>query len=187
MTKRLGRSSWCRGRGAAIGKAAHRLLRRVVGEEGASIVEMAIASSLVFAMMFGVIQMSLALYTYHFVSDAAREGSRWAMVRGGSCISNVSKAYCSPTSADANGADNSDIQAYVQSLGYPYASNLTTSTKWLSGTPSAPVTCGTTPSGCNTAGNQVQVTVSYSFPIAIPFWTATTINLQSASTMVIAQ
>lgn len=171
----------------SIAEFAHRLRRRVRREEGASLVEMAIASSLLFAMMFGVIQMSLALYAYHFVSDAAREASRWAMVRGGSCISNVSQAYCSPTSSGSFGADNNDIQAYVQSLGYPFASNLTTSTKWLSGTPSAQVTCGTTPSGCNTAGNQVQVTVTYSFPIAIPFWTATTINLQSASTMVIAQ
>ena len=187
MTTRYGHLIRRRGFGAVPREAVRRLRRRVLREEGASLVEMAIASSLLFAMMFGVIQMALALYAYHFVSDAAREGSRWAMVRGGSCISNVSKAYCSPTSTDQYGADNSDVQAYVQGLGYPYASSLTTSTKWLSGTPSAQVTCGTTPSGCNTAGNQVQVTVSYSFPIAIPFWTATTINLQSASTMVIAQ
>lgn len=171
----------------SVAKFAHRIRRRVLREDGASLVEMAIASSLLFAMMFGVIQMSMALYTYHFVSDAAREGSRWAMVRGGNCISNVNKAYCSPTSADSYGADNADIQAYVQSLGYPFANNLSVSTKWYSGTPSAQASCGTTPSGCNGAGNSVQVTVSYNFPINIVFWKATNINLASVSSMVIAQ
>lgn len=176
-----------KGLGAPISQSLRGLRRCALREEGASLVEMAIASSLLFAMMFGVIQMSMALYTYHFVSDAAREGSRWAMVRGGSCIANVSQAYCSPTSSDTYGADNADIQAYVQSLGYPFASNMNVSTKWFSGSPSAESSCGTTPSGCNGAGNAVQVTVSYSFPIAIPFWKATTINMQSVSTMVIAQ
>ena len=171
----------------SIAKFARRLRRRALREEGVSIVEMAIASSVLFAMMFGVIQMSMAFYNYHFVSDAAREASRWAMVRGGNCITNVNQAYCSPTSTDTAGADNADIQAYVQSLGYPFASNLSVATKWYSGTPSAQTLCGTTPSGCNGAGNQVQVTVSYSFPIGIPFWRVTSINLQSVSTMVVVQ
>lgn len=170
-----------------MAEAVRRRYRQIPGDEGASLVEMAIACSVLFAMMFGVIQMSLALYTYHFVSDAAREASRWAMVRGGNCISNVSQGYCSPTSNDAYGADNADIQAYVKSLGYPFASNLTASTKWLSGTPSSQSVCGTSPSGCNGAGNQVQVTISCNLPVAIPFWKATNINMQSTSTMVIAQ
>lgn len=170
------------------------LMRRarkgVLGQEGASLVEMAISCTVLFAMLFGVIEMSMALYTYHFVSDAAREASRWAMVRGGNCITNVSTGYCSPTSTDAYGADNADIQAYVRSIGYPFASTLTTSTTWLSssgGTPATWSNCGTTPKNCNSAGNQVQVTVSYSFPIGIPFWTNTTIPISSRSSMVIAQ
>ena len=175
------------GRSRSVFGPAARLCRGLFRDHGASLVEMAISCSVLFSMMFGVVEMSMALYTYHFASDAAREASRWAMVRGVNCITNVSKAYCSPTSSDSNGADNADIQAYVKSLGYPFASNLTTSTTWLSGTPSAQTTCGTSPSGCNSAGNLVQVTIKYNFPIAIPFWSNTTIPISSRSSMVIAQ
>ena len=163
---------------------ANRARRGILREEGASVVEMAIACSLLFAMMFGVIEMSMALYTYHFASGAAREASRWAMVRGGNCTTNVSKSYCSPTSNNTDGADNADIQAYVRSLGYPFASNLTTATTWLSGSPGSWTACG---SKCNTPPNAVQVRVSYNVPIAIPFWTATTIPISSTSSVVIAQ
>jgi len=33
-------------------------------------------------MIFGIVEVSIGLYTYHYLSDAARDGSRWAMVRG---------------------------------------------------------------------------------------------------------
>jgi uncharacterized membrane protein len=44
--------------------------------------------------------------------------------------------------------------------------------------------CGTR---CNAPGNQVQVRVSYAFPLTIPFWRAVTLNLSSKSSMVISQ
>ena len=61
------------------------------GEEGASIVETAFASTIFFAMLMGTFQMLLASYTFHFVSDAAREATRYAMVRGStSCTASTS-------------------------------------------------------------------------------------------------
>jgi len=164
-------------------------LRAVDEEDGATLVEVAVSFSVLVAVLIGVMQMSLALYAYHFVSDAAREASRWAMVRGKSCAANVSTANCSPTSGLSTGADNADIQTYVNGLGYPYSGSLTTSTTWLTASSSTPRTwsaCGTA-STCKASGNLVQVSVSYSFPIAIPFWTSTTILLSSTSSMVIAQ
>ncbi|MDR3739535.1 MAG: pilus assembly protein [Terracidiphilus sp.] len=161
----------------------------VANEEGSTLVEVAVSFSLFAAVLLGIMQMSLALYAYHFVSDAAREASRWAMVRGSSCSANVSTANCSPTSGLSTGADNTDIQTYVNNLGYPYAGNLTTSTTWCTPSSSTPTTwtsCGTT-SAYKGAGSQVQVTVSYSFPIAVPFWKSTTIPVSSTSSMVIAQ
>lgn len=165
------------------------VLRRGSREYGLTIVEMAISLGIFSAVLLGVMQMSLLLYSYHFVSDAAREASRWAMVRGNNCSTNVSTAYCSPTDAQATGADNGDIQAYVNGLGFPFASSLTTSTTWLTASGSTPITwssCGTG-AACKSPGNQVQVTVSYGFRIALPFWTSTTVPVSSTSSMVIAQ
>jgi len=146
-------------------------------DEGANVVEMAVASSILFAMLFGIIELSLALYTYNYVSDAAREGTRYAIVRGSSCNALTN---CSATAAQ--------IQTYVQNLGYPgvRAANTTASTTWFSPSASTPVTwtsCGTP---CNAPGNAVQVTVTYSFGLSIPFVPKQTLSLHSTSRMVIA-
>jgi Flp pilus assembly protein TadG len=71
--------------------------RRFAREEhGDSLVEFSIAISVLLMVVFGVIDCSRALYTYHFVSYAAAEGARYAMVRGGdwpsSCASATSYA-----------------------------------------------------------------------------------------------
>ncbi|HVZ85165.1 MAG TPA: TadE/TadG family type IV pilus assembly protein [Terracidiphilus sp.] len=157
-------------------------------DEGATLVEMAISFSVFATLLIAMLQMSLAFYAYHFVSDAAREATRFAMVRGAKCTGNVSSAYCSPASGNTNGADNADIQAYVNALGYPFASQLSTNTTWLSlnsGSSATWSSCGSTK--CNAAGNMVQVTVSYDFPIGIPGWSVTSIPVSSTSSVVIAQ
>ena len=58
-------------------------------ESGNSVVEMAVSSVLFFAVLFGVFQVSLASYTYHPVSEVAREAARWAIVRGSNCHENT--------------------------------------------------------------------------------------------------
>lgn len=55
----------------------NKLLRR-----GASVVEMAIVAPLVFAMTIGVIMGGLGVFRYNQVASLAREGARWASVRG---------------------------------------------------------------------------------------------------------
>jgi TadE-like protein len=184
--------SWMReGRRLLKKEASHcsdwRQRTTVLQEEGAAAIEMAIACSILFALLLGVAQMSLLFYAYHFVSDAAREATRFALVRGANCISNVSQAYCSPTDTNSAGADNGDIQAYVRRLGYPYANGLTTTTTWYSISGTTFSSCGTTPSGCNAPGSMVQVTASYGFPLAIPFWKKTSISISSTSAQVIQQ
>ena len=59
------------------------LQRRSRCEEGATLVEMALVCAfIVIPMLFGIIEVSLALYSYNFVTDAAREATRYAVVRG---------------------------------------------------------------------------------------------------------
>jgi len=171
---------------AGSAKTRSRECRGLRAEEGSSLVEMAIASSVFFVMFIGLFELCLAFYSYHFVSDAAREATRYAMVRGATCSTNTpSQTNCNVTSAQ--------VQSYIRSLGYPglVSNDLTSTTTWCAATSSgSPAT--TTWSACaagtaETPGNEVKVVVNYAFPLHIPFWKNGTINVSSTSFMVIAQ
>ena len=165
-----------------------RVRRLFVEEEGVTIVEMAISVSALLAMVIGCFQLGLGIYTFQLVADAAREGSRFAMVRGSTCSANVTQAYCSPSAGNASGATNADVQGYINTLHYPGNSNLVASTSWLTASGSTPTTwsnCATAP--CNIPGNVVKVTVTYAYPLNIPFVPNRTINFSSTSAEVISQ
>ncbi len=139
-------------------------------------VEMALASVILLTMLFGLMEICTAVYTYHFISEAAREGTRFAIVRGYSCTGFT----------PACPASQSDVQNYVENLGYPGINpqNMTVSTAW-SAYP-AGGTCAPSAS-CNNPGNQVEVTVNYQYPLSIPFIPSSTLNMSSTSEMVISQ
>jgi Flp pilus assembly protein TadG len=144
-------------------------------ERGSSSVEFALTAALLFSVVFGVIAISLALYSYNVVAEAAREATRYAIVRGSACNS---FADCKVTSAQ--------LQTYVKGLAFPgiNASNLTAAATWSA----YPAGGNCAPSAsCNNPGNQVKVTVSYQFPLAIPFATSRTLSMSSTGTMVISQ
>lgn len=149
---------------------------RTRGERGSAMVEMALSIVILLIMLFGIMEMSLVLYAYHYISEAAREGTRYAIVRGESCTG----------FASACPASSADIQSYVQNLAYPgiNSQQMTVTTAWSA----YPAGGACVPSAnCKNPGNQVQVTVNYQYPLAIPFLQATTINMSSTSQMVISQ
>jgi Flp pilus assembly protein TadG len=157
--------------------------RGIFSEEGSSLVEMALSCAVVVTMLLGIVEMSFALFSYDYISDAAREGSRYAIVRGSkSCSNTPSLTNCNAT------ADK--VQTYIKGLGYPgiNSANMTVTTTWLTASATKPTTWSTCSSGtCNAPGNIVKVQVNYAFPISIPFVRLTTINVASTSQMVIAQ
>jgi hypothetical protein len=156
-----------------------------MGEEGQSLVEMALACMLLLPVLLGIIQLSFALYCYHFSASAAREATRFAIVRGADCANNFSAAYCSPTDGGINGATANDIAQFVSSLGYPFSHSAVTSVQWCTNGGGTWTSCSTTQN--NGAGNQVQVTVTYSYPLMVPFLKKTTLNMGSVSSMTIVQ
>jgi Flp pilus assembly protein TadG len=87
-------------------RAGNRKLRRRRLNRGSCVVEFAAAFTMLFAFLFGIMDLSRALYSYHFVANVAREGTRYAMVRGSSCISYTT--LC-PASA-------SDIPMYLKNV-----------------------------------------------------------------------
>ncbi|HEY1581193.1 MAG TPA: TadE/TadG family type IV pilus assembly protein [Terracidiphilus sp.] len=154
------------------------MLRRLRRDRsGAALVEFALCSVVFMMMTFGLIEGCFALYSYNFVSDAARWGARYAVVRGANCSI---MPDCGITSAQMQTALRANVFPGINS------NNLTASVTWYSASTSQPTTwtvCGTQ---CNSPGNAVNVHVSYSFPLGIPFWRGRTLGLSSTSQMVIS-
>jgi Flp pilus assembly protein TadG len=157
---------------------------RGTGQRGAAIVEFALATIVLLGTILGMYVMFLALYTYHCASECAREGSRYAMVRGStSCTNTPNLTNCNATAAE--------VQSYVQGLGFPgvnTANAMTVTVSWLTVSTTQPATWSACSSGtCNTPGNLVKVQVQYAFPLSLPFFSSNTLNLSSTSQMAIAQ
>jgi len=160
--------------------AAHRMLRLAAGqsipclrdERGSSLVEFALSSTILFLLVVGILTTCFALYTYNIVSEAAREATRFAVVRGSACHF-----------ATACPATSGDIQTYVRTLGLPGSPTLVATPAW-SAYP-AGRTCKSP--GCNGPGDQVTVTVTDQFTLLIPFLPRRTLNMSSTAAMVISQ
>jgi Flp pilus assembly protein TadG len=144
-------------------------------ERGSAAVEFALCALLLFTVLFGIMDFSRALYTYHFLANSAREATRYAIVRGSACEPIVSG--CPVTT-------NLEIQNYVQqtlataSAGLLNANAITTTTTW------------TACASCKTAydpGSTVQVQLTYVFQFILPFLPSSGITMQSTSQVVISQ
>lgn len=143
-------------------------------ECGAALVETALSFGVLSSLLIGVMMTSMLLFSYHFISEAAREGTRYAIVRGAKCTSWSTACPASQT----------DVQTYIQGLGYPIinSANITATTSWPD----------TSSPNCNTQSNspgcRVQVQVKYPFTLSIPFVpTIPIVNMSSTSVMVISQ
>jgi len=156
--------------------ASRTLIAACRDNSGASLVEFALSSVIMIMVLFGIIECCFALYANNYVSDAARNAARYAIVRGSAC---TGMPDCGITAAE--------LQTYLRSMRYPAINpnNLTATVTWLSisaGTPATWTACG---GQCNAPNNEVEVQVTYAFPLSIPFWSKKTLNLSSTSQMVI--
>ena len=76
------------------------LRRRIGDDRGQSLVEFALASTVFFMTIFGIMIFGIGVWQYNMVSNLAQEGARWASVHGTSSLSPAVQA---------------DVQTYVQS------------------------------------------------------------------------
>lgn len=126
---------------------------------GAALVEFGLVVVVFFMFVFGVMDFGRMIYTYHFVSDAACQATRYAIVRGA-------------TSTDP--ATAADVAAYVKSI-TPEGidpSSITVSTSW---------------SPNDAPGSNVKVQVSDDFHFMTPVLAKYQMTLSDASQMVISQ
>jgi Flp pilus assembly protein TadG len=164
---------------------------------------MGLGMTVFMAFFFGLIQFCYGLYAYNYVGEAAREASRFAMVRGSTCSADLnSNSFCSPYSGNtgSTGADSTDVTTFVKNLGFPgmQKSNVSVTTNWYivtstlnaNGTTThswSTTACSAGPPTCNTPGNSVQVTVTYPVAVGIPFLGKFNIPVKSTSQMIMVQ
>jgi Flp pilus assembly protein TadG len=154
-----------------------RTLRRIIhNESGSSLVETALSLILLLTAIFGIVYFSEALYTYEFVTYAAQQGTRYAIVRGAHWSSNG----CTSTATLNCNATGANVTSYVQSLAPPgiTAGSIVVSPTW----PGQAVNGAT--AGCSTANNQgclVKVQVSYSFSFIVPFLPTSAVSFTGTS------
>jgi Flp pilus assembly protein TadG len=156
---------------------------RVGDESGSSAVEFSITLSLLLSVIFGIMVCAMALYADHFVTDAAKEATRYAMVRGSSWGSTSCATYASYSCV----ATSSNVTTFVDSLALPgiSTSGISVATTWP-GTDPTGETCDTA-QGKNSPACVVNVQVQYSFNFLLPFVPFGTLNLSGVSSDVITQ
>lgn len=128
-------------------------------DAGTAIIEFGLVVTVFFMFVFGVMDFGRMIYTYHFVSDAACQATRYAIVRG---------------AASTDPATAVDVADYVKSM-IPEGidpSDITVSTSW---------------SPNNAPGSSVKVQVSDNFHFMTPVLAKYHMDLSDASQMVISQ
>jgi Flp pilus assembly protein TadG len=147
--------------------------RLIENEAGQTLVEFALASTIFFTTLLGILVLGLMAFRYNMMADLAQEGARWASVRGSGASSPVS------------GASTGDVQAYVaaRAVGIP----VTVSTTSASGT--APYSCTATSVNPSTLsqGARFCVTVASAFSPMTGLVPLRSLTLQSTVQMVMAR
>jgi len=69
----------------------HNRKQKKTGEEGASLLEFAIAATVFLTVLFAVVEFGRALWVHNALSDAARRGARYAVLHKATDIEDVKK------------------------------------------------------------------------------------------------
>jgi len=148
-----------------------RTVRQRNGEEGSALVEFALSVLIMLTVVFGIVDVGRALFAYDWVSNAARLGTRFAIVRGVQCsglsggcpaLESDVRTYVDSTAIGLNPSDVT-VKAHCY-VGQTYASLL----------PCPP-------------GTWVNVQVQYSFSFISPLIPKRTWLMSSSSQMVVSR
>lgn len=159
-----------------------KLAGRLREKRGDALVEFTVSAVVFLTILFGIMDFARAVYIDHFVSHAAQDGTRYAIVRGGTWASNS----CATTATMDCAATAADIQSYIRGIAPPgvTASSVNVATTWP-GTTISGASAGCSPT--NTPGCLVKVSVSYNFSFLLPFMPTAGVTFTSTSEQVIQE
>ena len=101
MLKRFNQTFWLRGVDEVIRRFARRLRKN---DSGASLVEFAFVASILFALVFGIIEFGWYLYGHIAVTSAAREGARVAILKDATDVDVVEAVHRHTLALNSNPA-----------------------------------------------------------------------------------
>ena len=134
------------------------------GQQGQSAVEFALVIVSLVLLLFGMLEMTMFIYTYAALTGAAKEGVRYAVVHGASAASPSGPA------AGPSGPGPGDVVSRVKAYGAASLHKLSDnniSVNYLDGNSNSP-------------GSRVQVSVSYPYqPLFGLRWASVTISANS--------
>jgi Flp pilus assembly protein TadG len=164
-------SPFLRGPVAPSGATKPRRSRHAT-QRGSTMIEFAFTFVITLILMFAMIDFARALYSYHFVNNAAREAARFASVRGQMCSGSVTPCPAAP----------GDITTYVNSivpLGIDPGQVTVNSTVAANGE----TVCGGVPPAY--PGCPVNVVVQYNFNYIFPvsFYSLAPVGFQAGTIM----
>lgn len=135
-------------------------------EHGQAIVEFALVATFLVVLVVSILEMSLFLYNYAVLTDAAKEGVRYAIVHGSSTGNVVSGNPDNPgCKTAASGGLLSTVQAYAAASLHS-TSSMNVYSCYLDGN--------------SNPGSGVQVNVSYLYsPLFLTNWARVTISATS--------
>jgi Flp pilus assembly protein TadG len=156
----------------------------LLDEEGQSLIEFSLCVTVLLMLVFGIMDMSRALYTEHFIATAAHQGARYAIVRGAT----FAGTSCASTSTVNCAATQANVVSYVTSLVNSgiSPSNMTVTARWP-GTDGSGAACTNAVRVVNSAGCNINVTVNYSYSFILPYLPKNALALTSSSSMTISQ
>ena len=150
-----------------------RRFQRLGAETGSGLIEYALIFMLFMTMILGIADFGRLLYAFHFVSNTARDATRWAAVNGATC--NLDSSCVAPaTTGDIQNHVTQNVPAGIDS------SKLVAKAKFTSTTANC-----TTPNVNYSPGCNVDVVVTYTFNFVFPFVSSKALTLSSESTTVI--
>jgi Flp pilus assembly protein TadG len=146
----------------------------VADERGSGLIEYAIIFMIFMTLLLGIADFGRALYAYHFVSNEAREATRYAAVRGQGCKTDTCWLY-DGTAMGNRVLTSADLTSFVQNvpLGIDKTQvSLTPAPVWSDSANEAP-------------GSTIQVTVQYTFNFTFTFVSSRPLTFTSQSQTVI--
>ncbi|HZQ19564.1 MAG TPA: TadE/TadG family type IV pilus assembly protein [Terriglobales bacterium] len=144
-------------------------------ERGQALVEFAMVIGFLVIFVVGILEMSLFLYNYAWLTDAAKEGVRYAIVHGASGSNPAGPTGTSGTSSSWSQCTNSNsssapsVASAVKTFAAASLHNISSMNVYV---------CY--PDGNNNPGSGVQVSVSYPYsPLFLTNWATIPISASS--------
>lgn len=163
------------------------MLRKLMSQfrevDGSQLVEFALCIPILLTVFFGVVYFSYVIFAAHFVTNAANDGARYAIVRGsgwnGSACASTSTVDCTATGTDVSSFVASTLPAGLNSA------KLSVSTTWP-GTTAGGGRCDAQ-NGNNSPNCVVIVQTKYVVSFPLPFVSSSGLTVSSSAAMTIAQ